>query len=236
MKRILFALLLLSVACNSPKAEDTAALPVKKTPVQHAHAPAKAKKQADEKPVDEETLKNEARLIPHEKTLEGLTFRYGYTEYDEDVFGFENPGYLEVKKDGKLLFKDAFKGEGEPFVTSLGYHDLGGDKKLIFKLNYGTEACDYTQTSRYYVLNNDGSISYISEYWSAKSGDGYSNRHFKEIWPGDVAGQSNTLTIVEGIDFNDNSRPNQYDTARILFNGNAFKVQKLSDNLNRAAQ
>jgi hypothetical protein len=89
MKRILFALLLLSVACNSPKAEDTPRCRLKKHRTACA-CPEKAKKQANEKPVDEETLKNEARLIPHENP-EGLTFRYGYTEYDEDVFGLENP-------------------------------------------------------------------------------------------------------------------------------------------------
>lgn len=236
MKRIMYTLTVLSfilAACNGNRGEDGAQQNPDKTAQVYRPKPKTTPKPVKEAPLDEETLKNQQRLIPHEKTLEGLTFRYGYTKYDEDKYGFENPGFLEVKKDGKLLFKDAFKGEGEPFVTSAGYHELGG-KKLIFKLNYGTPACDYAQISRYYVVNTDGSVSFITESWSANSGDGYSTRSFREILPGDTTGEPNTMVVIESLVFHEGDKPDQADTTRIIFSGNTFRVEKNSDNIAKA--
>lgn len=165
--------------------------------------------------------------------LEGYTFRYGYTAYDEEKYSLSNPGYLEVIKDGRVVFKDSFKGNDEPYITSLGYHNLDGNK-LIFRLNYGTEACDYVQTSRYYVVNNDSSFRYIKSYSSFTGGDQYASQYFSHFFPEDTLGKPNTLTIVEGIAYHEHDKPDVADTTRIIFKGNTFTIRKLSDNLTKA--
>lgn len=171
-------------------------------------------------------------LNPHQETLEGYTFRYGYTAYDDDKYEGSNPGYLEVVKGGKVVFKDTFAGQGEPYITLLGHHDLSGDK-LVFRLNYGIEACDYSQDARYYVVDGTGKFHYLNTYWSGTGGDHYATRYFTHIFPADSLGKPNTLTIVEGITYHEHDQPDVADTTYILFAGNSFKLNKLSDNLSK---
>jgi hypothetical protein len=184
---------------------------------------------------EEDSLDKEkyaALLVPHQEDIEGYTFRYGYTAYDEDKYGFDNPGYMEVIKDGVVIFKDAFKGEGEPYITSLGHHSLDGDK-LVFQLHDGTEACDYTQTARYYVADATGKFRYIKSYWGGTGGDLYATRYFKHIFPEDSLGKPNTLTIVEGMEFHEHDQPDQADTTHIVFSNGTFKASKLTDNISK---
>jgi len=179
------------------------------------------------------TVQDSAFLVPHEERLEGYTFKYGYTAYDEEKYGFSNPGYFEVLKGGSVIFKDAFKGEGEPYITSLGRHSLDGDK-LVFQLHYGTEACDYTHTARYYVADAVGNFRFIKDYSSFTGGDQYASRYFMHILPKDSLGKPNTLTIVEGITYHEHDQPDRADTTHVVFSGSNFKVIKLSDNLSKA--
>lgn len=182
---------------------------------------------------DKDGKSNTSMLTPREKKLEGFTFRYGYTAYDEEKYSLSNPGYLEVLKGNKVVFKDKFEGNDEPYITSLGYHNLDGNK-LVFRLNYGTEACDYVQTSCYYVMNEDGSFRYINNYSSFTGGDHYASQHFSHIFPNDSLGKPNTLTIVEGITYHNHDKPDVADTTHITFKGNSFTIKKLTDNLSKA--
>jgi hypothetical protein len=202
-----------------------------KEPEQQPTAAVAKETKAPEKSKDTPNEAFAEYLIPQQETLEGYTFRYGYTAYTEDEGS--NPGYLEVLKNGKVVFKDTFEGAGEPHITALGHHNLNGDK-LVFQLNYGIEACDYNQTAQYYVVDGTGKFHYINSYWSGTGGDLYATRYFTHIFPADSLGKPNTLTIVEGITYHEHDQPDVADTTHIVFAGNSFKLNKLSDNLGKA--
>jgi hypothetical protein len=220
---ILF-LLCAIMACNDPKPKDTAKQPVER------HELTDDVKTGTADP--EAAAKYRELLVPLEETFEGFVFKFGYRQYDEDKFGFSNPGYLQVLKNGKIIFEDIFKGEGEVSVHSLGYHELSG-RKLAFKLDYGTNACDYSQTSRYYVIGNDRSITFIKDYWSGVGGDGYASRYYEAFFPEDSLGEHNTLKIVEGIEFLEHDQPDAADTTYVVFEGDRFAVNKPTDNMSK---
>lgn len=160
-------------------------------------------------------------------------FETGYVKYDEEKYGFENPGYLNVKRAGKILFTDSFKGEGEVYIKSLGQHNLSGNK-LFFTLNYGTEACDYISTSKYYVMIDDKRIKHLGDFISQSGGDGYASRFYDHIFPEDSCGKLNTLLIVEGLMFHEHDQPDLYDTTKITFDNSTFVIRKETNNLEKA--
>ncbi|MFP9114903.1 hypothetical protein ACLI1A_13285 [Flavobacterium sp. RHBU_3] len=222
--RLLIILLLLAcIGCHKEPASDA---------YLHPHPP-KDKPKPTKKTAADDAADYSSFLIPHEEDLEGYTFRYGYTAYNEDKYGHSNPGYIEVKKDGKVLYKNSFEGYDEPYINIKGVHNLNGNR-LVFTLNYGTEACDYTQFSRYYVIHPDNSVSFLKECWGGWGGDFYATRYYKEFFPEDSAGIPNTMGIVEGILYNEHDQPDRVDTTRIIFSGNRFKAEKLTDNLAKA--
>lgn len=179
-----------------------------------------------------ENLIEQELLESKEISFDGYIFKYGYEKYDEDKFGFSNPGFIEVWRDGSLIFKDSFKGEGEVYIKSLGHHELSG-KKLIFTLNWGTEACDYHQHSRYYAITSENRVQYLNEYWSGSGGDGYASRYYQHIFPQDTLGIANCLLIVEGMIFHEHDQPNLSDTTRIFFDLEKIKIDKPTNNMDR---
>jgi len=224
MKTISLQLILLlalsaMVACNKNESKDTAEQQVNK------HKETQYKNAVD----TEEDSGYDEYLTPHEEVFKAYTFKFGYEKYDDE---FSNPGYLQVLKNGKILFKDTFKGEGEVHMHPLGYHDLSG-KKLVFELGYGIDACDYTQTSRYYVIDANDRVQFIKDYWSGSGGDGYSTRYYNAIFPKDSLGKANTLTIVEGITFHEHDQPDWADTTHVIFSENTFSIKKISNNLDK---
>jgi hypothetical protein len=168
---------------------------------------------------------------PHEDNIDGFTFKYGYLKYDEEKYGFSNPGFLKIYKDDKLVFSDSFKGEGSVDIESLGHHDLQGDK-LVFRLNYGTEACDYVYTSKYYFIDKD-QFKFLKECYSITGGDQYSSKFYEHIFPTDSAGRPNSMLIVEGQIFHEKDQPDRFDTTFIKFEDNKFKINKPTDNLSK---
>jgi hypothetical protein len=222
---ICFAIAFLLGGCDGPKPERTVFDPVTRINDQTVNA------ESLEEKVDADQI-NKKYLEPKEIEFNGFKFRFGYEKYNEEKFGFSNPGFLHVLKNGKVIFKDSFKGEGEIFVESLGYHELSGNK-LIFTLNWGTEACDYSQYSRYFYITPENKVHFLNEYWSSTGGDGYASRYYKHILPEDSAGVSNALLIIEGMEFHEHDQPDQSDTTRIAFNGNSYKLIKLTNNLGK---
>lgn len=178
--------------------------------------------------LDEEQEYNEQLLIPKSTEIEGYLFKFGYLSYDEDKFGWNNPGFLEVYRDNKLLFRDSVKGYDELFVRSLGFHSLSG-KKLVFNLDFGTEACDFSQASRYYFISPEDSVFFIKEYWSQSTD--YANRYFENIFPEDTNGLKDKLLILEGLYFKERDQPDKYDKTYIEFEKNRFKINKPTNNL-----
>ena len=163
--------------------------------------------------------------------IEGYTLMYGYINYDEEKFGFENPGFLKVYYNDKLIYSDTFKGQGDVDIESLGRHSLSGEK-LIFCLNYGIEACDYTYTTKYYFADKE-KIGFIKECYSITGGDQYSSMTYEHILPTDSAGQPNSILIVEGQVFHEKDQADRFDTSYIKFFDNKFEIVKLTDNLNK---
>lgn len=176
---------------------------------------------------------DEVFLVAKELKYKGYTFKFGFTDYDEDKYGFSNPAFLRVIKNEKIIFEDSFKGQGDIYVEPLSVHSLSGNK-IVFTLNWGTEACDYNQCSRYYIINDQGKINFLNEYCSISGGDGYASRTFQHIFPEDSAGVKNTLVIVERMLFHEHDQPDLSDTIRILFDGNSFQINKLTNNLEKA--
>lgn len=169
----------------------------------------------------------------NEVESDGYKFKFGYIKYDEEKFGFSNPGLLQVRKNGRVVLIDSFKGEGEVYMKSHGYHKLSGNK-LVFTLNWGTEACDYWQHSRYYTITPEDKVFYLGEYLSASGGDGYASRYFEHIFPEDTAGRIDSLLIVEGIKFHERDQPDLFDTTHILFDGDKYNINKPTNNLEKA--
>jgi len=167
--------------------------------------------------------------VSHKKHLAGYDFEFGYTEYNEDKYGFQNPGYLRVLSKGKLIFEDRFEGEGEVNIKSLGNHALSG-KKWIFTLNYGTPACDYNSVSRYYAVANNQKIRFFKECYASCGGDGYACHIFDQIFPEDSLGVPNTILFPEGISYNEHDQEDEIDTTRVVFSANSFKIKKPAKN------
>jgi hypothetical protein len=211
-------------ACNRPASENTtnASPSINQIEPDDDSLPI----ETDHKELVEEVLQGK------EYEFDGYKFDVGYEKYDEDKFGFSNPGYLRVRKDGEVIFKDSFKGEGEVYVKSYGVHSLSGNK-LVFTLNWGTEAHDYIQYSKYYVINSENKVLYLNEYWSQSGGDGYASRYYEHIFPEDSSGVPNSLLIVEGMEFHEQDQPNQSDTTRIAFDGDSFRMVKPTNNLGK---
>lgn len=217
----LMLFLFFAMACNDAKPADTVAKPTGTSVV------------PKEQNAEEDQLEGKfTTLLHHQETFGGYTFKFGYEQYDEDKFGFDNPGYLKVFKGDKLIFKDKFEGEGEVSLKLLGYHDLSG-KKLLFELYYGTEACDYVQTSSYYVVDANDTIRFLKNFWSATGGDHYTTRYYKTIFPKDTFGVPNTFKIVEGMVFHEHDQPDVADTTYIVFEDNRFSLSKPTDNLSK---
>ena len=219
-----WALVLLMVACESSKPESVVSKPIVSKPI------------TKEEILDKGTADNEGYedyLEPKEIEIDGYTFKVGYDEYDEEKFGFSNPGYLNIIKNEKVIFNDSFMGEGDVYIQSLKHHALSGDK-LLFSLNWGTEACDYTQYAKYYTITPEGKVHYLNEYWSFSGGDGYASRYFEHIFPEDSLGKKNALLVVEGMKYHEHDQPDLSDTSRILFSGDKFQIIKKTNNLAKA--
>lgn len=219
MKNISIIILgLLITACAKDKQTDTieGRVDALKTPLQ-TKAP------------EEDGFDNSEYLVPKEKVFDDYTFKYGYTTYNDE---FDNPGYLKIYKDGKEVYSTAFKGEGDVFIESLGYHELSG-KKFVFALNYGVDACDYAHTIKYYVISSDNVVSPVKETYSITGGDQYASRYYKAFFPEDSAGMANTIGVVEGMIFHEHDQPDQADTTRVIFEANTFRIEKHTDNLGK---
>lgn len=171
-------------------------------------------------------------LEPHITTIEGYKIVYGYKAYNEEKYGFQNPGYMRVFKGEALVYEESFKGEGPVIVTSQGYHNLAG-QKLVFALNYGTEACDYINTIKYYVVI-DGKVQFLKAFDAITGGDGYSSTSYNTIFPTDSAGKANTILVVEQHFFHEHDQPDLFDTNYITFTGNKFSISKPTNNLAKA--
>lgn len=173
---------------------------------------------------------NEELLQPKQDEFGGYTFKFGYEKYDEDKFGFGNPGFLIVLKNEKVIFNDSFKGEGEVYVKSLGYQKFSGNK-LLFILNWGTEACDFSQHSKYYIITPEDRVLYLNEYWSFSGGDGYASRYFEQILPKDSFGLTDKLVIIEGMKYHEHDQPDLSDTTIISFTQDRININKMTNNL-----
>jgi hypothetical protein len=171
-------------------------------------------------------------LEPHTTSIEGYKIVYGYKAYNEDKYGFQNPGYMRVFKGETLVYEDSFKGEGPVMVTSQGYHNLSG-QKLLFALNYGTEACDYTNTIKYYVVI-DGKVQFLKAFDAITGGDGYSSISYNTIFPTDSAGKVDAILVVEQHFFHEHDQPDLFDTNYITFTGDKFSINKPTNNLAKA--
>lgn len=171
-------------------------------------------------------------LEPHTGIIEGYKIVYGYKAYNEEKYGFQNPGYMRVFKGETLVYEDSFKGEGPVIVTSLGYHHLAG-QKLVFALNYGTEACDFTNTTKYYVVI-DGKVQFLKAFDAITGGDGYASLTYNTIFPTDSAGIANTILVVEQYFFHEHDQPDLFDTNYITFTGNKVSINKPTNNLAKA--
>jgi len=204
----------------------------KKTDQQKGHSSSSDAVPSTKATANKKEAERDSMTKPHYKRVGEFKIEYGYLHYDEDQFGFSNPGYLRAFKGNQLVFEDSFKGEGPVDVETLGYQELEG-QKLVFRLNHGTAACDYTTKSRYYVAIST-KIYFLKEYYGGTGGDLYATRFYKHIFPKDTAGVANSILIVEGIQFNEHDQPDLFDTTYVKFANNRFTISKPTNNLDKA--
>jgi hypothetical protein len=181
--------------------------------------------------IDKKDTVSVSMTKPNFKSVGEFQIEYGYLKYDEDEFGFSNPGYMRVFKGDQLVFEDSFNGEGPVDVESFDLQELAG-QKLVFRLNHGTEACDYTLHSRYYVLI-DSKIYFLKDCYASTGGDQYASRFYEHILPKDSAGVDNSILIVEGLIFHEHDQQDRFDTTFIKFADNKFILSKPTNNLDK---
>lgn len=187
-----------------------------------AEKPADAQSQPEDNELQEYY---QSLLVPGKTTIGNYELKYGYIAYNEEKYGFQNPGYLQVYSKGKLIFKDHFKGEGAIYLKSLGYHQLSG-KKLVLVLHYGTEACDYSQVARYYTVDPNQKVSFLRECYSSCGGDGYSCHIYDQIFPEDSLGVTNSILFIEGYTYLEHDEEDQIDTTKMTFTSGGFSTKK----------
>lgn len=155
-------------------------------------------------------------LISQTEVTEGYTFKFGYASFDEKEF--MNPAYLRVYKKEQLIYTDTFSAQGEMYLHSLGHHQLSGDK-LFFTLFHGIEACDYIQSTRYYFISPAEKVHYLCDFTQV-SNEGYSTKSFEHRFLEDK------LSVVESLVYHEKDQKDLFDTVNIVFNGDAFKIDK----------
>jgi len=182
--------------------------------------------------LEDEQAYNEQMLVQKQTTLGNYTFKYGYTKYNDDKYGWTNPATLEVLNKGRLIFTDtSIKGYEELNIVSSGYHDLNG-KSLVFRLDYGLQACDYMTASRYYVIMPDGDLIYFIGEYHSSSGDA-AGTSYKTIFPEEANGQQNSMLIVESLNYKEGNEPDEFDTTDVYFIEGDVGVRKLSNHIHK---
>jgi hypothetical protein len=58
-------------------------------------------------------------MVKQKKVLGKYKIEFAYTAYNEEKYGFQNPGYLKVYKNNKMIFSDVFLGDNELTVLQL---------------------------------------------------------------------------------------------------------------------
>lgn len=162
-------------------------------------------------------------LVRKEKEFAGYLFRFGYYLYDEDSFGFQNPGFLEIYKNGKLLYTDSVKGYEEMNLSSLGYHQLV-KRMLVFSLDFGLEACDYPQNQKLYGISENDKVYFIDEFRSQSTD--YASAFFQQIFPEETNGIKNHLLLIEGIHYKEGDEKDIADTSFYYLVEDGFKKLK----------
>jgi hypothetical protein len=154
--------------------------------------------------------------------LYGYHFVFGYHQYDEEKFGFSNPGYLNIYKNEELIFTDNFEAYEELSIKTYGFHNF--EKQiLIFSLNWGLEACDYINPSLFYGIGNL-KVYKIEEFY--RQSTDYASKFYEIIYPEDPNGIKNILTVIDKINYPSGEEPNKRDTLYFEMTKSGF-VKKL---------
>jgi len=165
----------------------------------------------------EHHFKYELLKSPSEKFL----MFAGYKQYSEDEFVFNNPAYLKIFKDEKLIFEDSFKG-----YSDIRFQDFGGylfnDSIQLFTLTYGLEACDYINSSRLYFIS-DKKVGLIDEF-DSQSTD-WASRYPTYRFPSDSGGVKNHILVIDNIYYKDGEETDKADTVDYLYEDGLFKKE-----------
>lgn len=164
-------------------------------------------------------------MVKQKKVLGKYKIEFAYTAYNEEKYGFQNPGYLKVYKNNKMIFSDVFLGDNELTVLQLKNQD---DKDpIFFTLNWGVEACDYVQTSRFYCITANDKVHKLGDHWASSTGDGYSSRNFDYF----ISQDNGNLTVVESLFYHKHDKKDLSDTIIYTFEEDKFKVHRLSNHI-----
>ncbi len=226
MKKLYFSftlLILLSCGKSSPKTDMKSA-----NQVINFKDSIRAIKSLMKPEMKESSEENKGLLVKQNVVLGKYKIEFGYTAYNEEKYGFDNPGYLKVFKNNKVIFSDSFLGDHELFVFTL---DNKVDNNLFFTLNWGKEACDYQQTSRFYCITTDDKVHKLGDHWTASSGDGYSSRSFEHFYKQNPQDNSSQLLVIESLFFHEHDKKDLIDTIVYTLKENNFKSTRLSNHL-----
>jgi hypothetical protein len=158
----------------------------------------------------------------NDTNLFGYQFVFGYHQYDEDKYGFSNPGYINIYKNGELIFTDNINAYEELSIKTYGFHNFE-KQMLIYSLNWGLEACDYINYSLYYGIS-DLKVYKIEEFYTQSTD--YASKYYEIVYPEDINGIKNILTVIDKIDYPSGEEPNIRDTLYFEMTKSGF-VKKL---------
>ncbi len=178
--------------------------------------------------VNEDSIQNAKLLIKQKQVLGGYRVEFAYSAYDEEKYGFKNPGFLKVYKNNKMIFSDVFLGDNELSVLRL--KNQNDKNRIFFTLNWGVEACDYVQTSRFYCITADDKVHKLGDHWAMTTGDGYSSRNYDYFFSQD----NHNLMVVESLFFHEHDQKDLSDTIVYTFEEDKFKGRRLSNHLKSA--
>lgn len=178
--------------------------------------------------VNEDSIQNAKLLIKQKQVLGGYRVEFAYSAYNEEKYDFQNPGFLKVYKNNKMIFSDVFYGDNE--LTVLHLKNQGDKDNIFFTLNWGLKACDYVNTSRFYCITADDKVYKLGDHWATSTGDGYSSRNFEYFFNQD----NHNLMVVESLFFHEHDQKDVSDTIVYTFEEDKFKVHRLSNHLKSA--
>ncbi|CAM1363509.1 protein of unknown function [Tenacibaculum soleae] len=148
-----------------------------------------------------------------------IEFFTGYTSYNEEENGYNNPAYIKVFIENYLVYNELFEAYEDIRILKMGTYNFM-EKLDFYSIEYGLEAHDYLNFQRLFFIKNK-SFNYIDEFTSQSTD--YASRYTEFLFPTDSSGIKNQIIVLDKIDYHTEEEPNRRDTLYYKYDGTEFK-------------